>query len=86
MSAERLITVKITQIDMAYLRATSVDIPGLYAAARTKEKLMSEIPEAIRDLLSVGGKIYDVGVGEQIDGGSYRYRALEVSQTLRRVG
>lgn len=88
MPTARLIRIRITPIDMGFFRATSRDLPGLYAAEKTREKLMAELPTAIAELLGMDGARYEVGAPEQLDEDTYLWRAVEVAHTnapLRRA-
>lgn len=88
MPKERLIRIRITPIDMGFFRATSRDLPGLYAAEKSMQKLMSELPTAIVELLEMDGQQYALGAPEQLDPDTYLWRAVEVARAdvpLRRA-
>lgn len=85
MGTVKMIRVRITPLEMGFFRATSVDLPGLYSAARTIEALLAGIPRAIVELLQADGFEASVGASEKLDDSTFLWRATIAAQPLRKA-
>ncbi len=86
MVAELVIRVRIEQIEMGFLSASSVDLPGMFVNARTMREIFEHVPIAIRTLLSHKGVECRVGEPELVAESTYLWRVCELPQSLRKTG
>ena len=85
MSSTRQIRVTVTPIEMGFLEATSLDLPGMFSASRRLDDLLEDIPKAVIELLGMDGEVYTASKPVSVGPNEYIVRAYRVDKDLKRA-
>lgn len=85
MQNEKLIRIQIVPIEMGFVRASSSDLPGFYAAARSQAALALELPAAVAEFLEMDGNKYAMEALEQQSANTYTIRAVAAATDAHRL-
>lgn len=80
------VRVRIVPLESGFLRATSVDHPGLYVAAKNEDDLVREVSKALVELFSLDGSSASIASGpERLDENTFLWKICRAEPARRKL-